>query len=240
MRLVKESDPSPSGSQPSAGPHSAGPHSAGPHSAGPHSAGGATRAGTTLDDHELLARVREGDESSASAFCVRLAPRVRGTIRRLLGAADSDREDLEQLTMVAIVEGLDRYRAECSLDAWASSIAAHVVYKHIRRRTLERKHFDFTCEDDDGESPMSFEGALIARDLMHRIRGLLFSMDPDRAWAFLLHDLCHLDLREVASVTGVSVAAAQKRLVRGRAELHERIAADPELASAFQREKVIQ
>jgi DNA-directed RNA polymerase specialized sigma24 family protein len=45
-----------------------------------------------------------------------------------------------------------------------------------------------------------------------------------------LHDVYGYDLKEVGQITGVSLSAAQSRLVRGRREVHERIRNDEALA----------
>jgi RNA polymerase sigma-70 factor, ECF subfamily len=204
---------------------------------GAHVGGRRVKARTALvaawDDNELVAAVRAGDEDAAGAFHDRLRPRVELTIRRLIGRADVDTEDLGQLAMIALIEGIDRYRGECSLDAWASTVAAHVVYKHIRRRKLERRVFSPTAESEPS-SHLNPARALIARDLVRRARELLGSLSEEKAWTFVLHDVCGFDLREIAEITGVTAAAAQGRLVRGRRELHERAASDPELWTALQ------
>jgi RNA polymerase sigma-70 factor (ECF subfamily) len=188
---------------------------------------------STLDDRQLVTQVRAGSEEAATAFCRRLRPRVRATIARLIGLRDGEHEDLEQLSLIALVESLGRYRAECSLESWASAVTSRVVFKHVRRRKLERKHFDFAENAEEGSEPSSAERIVMARDLVSRVRSLLGRMDPDRAWAFLLHDVADFDLREVAEMTEVTVAAAQKRLIRGRAEIQQRVSNDRELAEAF-------
>jgi RNA polymerase sigma-70 factor (ECF subfamily) len=189
-------------------------------------------SGSGWDDHELVAAVRDGDEVAAGAFHDRLRPRVEGTVLRLLGPGDHDTEDLAQLAMISLIESIDRYRGECSLESWASTITAHVVFNHIRRRRLERRVF---APPPEGELPgrLNAGRALAARDLLRCARDLLGKISSEKAWTFLLHDVCGFDLREIASITGVTVAAAQGRLVRGRREIHELAAADPELSQAL-------
>jgi RNA polymerase sigma-70 factor (ECF subfamily) len=182
-----------------------------------------------LDDNELVAAVRAGDESAATTLHDRLRPRIEATICRMLGRRDVEHDDLVQTALIEIVQSIDRYRGECSLESWASTITAHMVYNTIRRRKLERRIFD-SGEQRDVTSPASTSRLVVARDYVRRLRVHLDDMDEAKAWTFLLHDVCGFDLREIAQITGVSAAAAQTRLVRGRREMHERIAADPELA----------
>jgi RNA polymerase sigma-70 factor (ECF subfamily) len=84
-------------------------------------------------------------------------------------------------------------------------------------------------------APVEAASQAVMRSLASRVGRLVEKLDPDRAWAFLLHDVCGYDLREIARITGASVAAAQSRLSRGRRELHALVAADPELRDLLER-----
>jgi RNA polymerase sigma-70 factor (ECF subfamily) len=134
--------------------------------------------------------------------------------------------------MIEVVYTIDKFRGDCPLDAWASTVAAHVVYNHIRRRTTERRIFEGVRleEDDAPASTRSLSRDTAARSTLRRVFAHLDAIDGAKAWAYVLHDVCGYDLREVAEITESTIAAAQTRLVRGRRELHERMAADPELA----------
>ncbi|WP_394850958.1 RNA polymerase sigma factor [Pendulispora brunnea] len=216
LRLVREGDPEPASEK------------------------GAGKAPTllALDDSELIAAVRAGERSAAAAFHDRVRGRIDATLYRLLGGRDVDHDDLAQLSLIELVQTLDRFRGDCSLNSWVSTVTAHIVYKHIRRRRTERRIFA-SSDDTDKEAYAgpSSKRVVVARDLVARVRRHLDALDPDKAWTFLLHDACGYDLREIAKITGVSVAAAQSRLVRARRDLHAHIAADPELADELQRRR---
>lgn len=189
----------------------------------------------SLDDTQLLEALRSGNPSAATSLHDRVRPQVTRTIGRLLGYDDADGEDLGQLAMIEMVTSIDRFRGDCSLDAWTSMVTARIVYKHIRRRQTERRIFD-TIELGDvvARSPRDVGREVAARSLIGRIRVHLDAMDEARAWTFLLHEVWGYDLRDIAEITGVSAAAAQSRLTRGRRDLHDRIATDPELAGALE------
>ncbi len=99
------------------------------------------------DDSELLAALRAGDASAASAFHDRVRPCVDRTLRRLLGVGHVDHQDLAQNALIELVTTIQRFRGSCSLDAWVSTLTSRVVYKAFRRNKIERRLFSALTED---------------------------------------------------------------------------------------------
>jgi len=188
-----------------------------------------------LDDSELLAAMRRGDSAAATALHDRVRGPIERALIRVLGARDRDHDELAQNTMIELVRSIDRFRGECSLDTWVSRIAAHVAFKAIRRRKLERRILESRGDLDDNLAPTDLDRSTMDRGTIARIRAHLAAMDQEKAWTVVLHDVCGYDLREIAEITDASVSAAQTRLSRGRRELHERLLADPELEGELKR-----
>jgi RNA polymerase sigma-70 factor (ECF subfamily) len=178
--------------------------------------------------------MRAGDKSVAPAFHDRVRPQVDRTLLRLFRRHDVDHEDLRQLALIELVMTIGRFRGECSLDSWVGALTARIVFKHLRRRQAERRLFDALERDEIAPQSGVASNEALSRNLMHHASLHLQAMDPNRAAAFFLHDVLGYDLRELAQIMGVTVAAAQSRLVRGRRELHGRFAADPELADLLE------
>jgi RNA polymerase sigma-70 factor (ECF subfamily) len=179
----------------------------------------------------MVSAVRDGNAAAAALFHNRLRPIVDRTLGRLIGTRDSDYDDLTQQALIQLVLSVDRFRGECPLDAWASIIVARVAYKHIRKRRTERKLFVLDRGDVPDVVDRAAAGTVQIRSAIRCVEKYLRGMDVNKAWTFVLHDVHGYDLEEVSAITGVSRAAAQSRLVRGRKALHERIAKDPELSS---------
>ncbi|HXK16601.1 MAG TPA: RNA polymerase sigma factor [Polyangiaceae bacterium] len=190
--------------------------------------------GPAVDDSELLAGLKARDRSLSAAFYDRARPIVDRTLTRLLGARDRDYEDVAQRALFELVDTIDRFRGECPLNAWISIVTARSAYRAIRRRRIERRLFADVEPGDESPSARSHAGAVAARQALERVRRELEGMDQNRVWTFLLHDVYGYDLKEVGQITGVSLAAAQSRLVRGRREIHERIRKDEALARFLQ------
>jgi DNA-directed RNA polymerase specialized sigma24 family protein len=107
------------------------------------------------------------------------------------------------------------------------------VFKFLRRKTTQRKIFQAHDPDAEPRSRASFGRRMMARDLTARVRAHLEAMDQAKAEAFILHDVCGFNAREIAGIAGISEAAAHARVARGRAELHAKLSADPELKDAL-------
>ena len=175
----------------------------------------------------VLAGVVAGERWAHAALYHLLFPVVARTLQKILRDSSGDYEDLVQGSFERIVRTLtgERRVQVVSLSAWAGSIAAHVALDALRGRTRERRLFE---RESRGPSPVervaapSLERKLEARQKLEWLQDTLTRMNADQAQTLLLHDVLGHGLVEVASMMGVTVAAAQRRLSRGHQELLRR------------------
>jgi RNA polymerase sigma-70 factor (ECF subfamily) len=191
--------------------------------------GAAEPKGRRTTDAEIIEAFRRGDRRAAGLVYDHLIGTVDGTLYRVVGRRENDHDDLVQAAFEQIIVTLSRqsFAGGCSLAGWAASIACHVGLNAIRSRTRARRVF---AESPDGDSNArsraadDVEAQVIARRELERARAAMAEMDEGRATTVFVHDVMGLSLAETARLQGVSVAAAQSRLVRGRRELKERLA----------------
>lgn len=191
--------------------------------------GGSQPEGRQRTDAELIDAFERGEGRACEELYDRLIGVVEGTLWRVLGRRDQHHDDLVQAAFEQIVMTLSRrkFARACSLSSWAASVTTHVAFNAIRSRTRERRVVD---RGRDGETEAAdvadfadLEREVSAREDLARVRVYLAEMDWGRAATLFLHDVLGYELAEIAVLTGVSVSAAQSRLVRGRHELQDRL-----------------
>jgi RNA polymerase sigma-70 factor (ECF subfamily) len=146
----------------------------------------------------------------------------------VLRSNDPDYEDVLQSAFEQILCAIRRrsFRGEGSLAGWARAIAHNVAVDRVRARSREQRVF----ADEDVEVAAELRAASPGPDrLAHARRELgqfasaLSKLRHGKAQVVYLHDVLGHDLSEVARAMGITVAAAQSRLVRGRYEVAARM-----------------
>ena len=187
------------------------------------SSGAAAQVSQPTDD-EIVEAVEQGDAEIAEALYDRLGPVVRATLVRVLGKRDAEHDDLVQTAFEQIFVSLARrrYAGVCSLRSWAISITINVALNALRKRRTERRYVDNLLDSRQLEVAGRISDPERAAQVV-ALREELASLSPGTAEVIVLFEVMGCDLAEVAAATGLSVSAAQSRLVRGRSELRARL-----------------
>jgi RNA polymerase sigma-70 factor (ECF subfamily) len=178
-----------------------------------------------LGDLEIIEGVRAGRGDAAMALYQLVQPAIDATLTQVLGRADGYHDDLCQLALIRIVDSVveSSFAGRCNLKTWANVIASRLALDELRRRRRERSVLapEESAGSTEVPAPASTnpERRLSERQDLSMLRAALGRLRPAQAEAVLLFDVLGHDLREVAELTGVSVAAAQSHVVRGRQEL---------------------
>lgn len=192
----------------------------------------ARKAPDALPDETILDAILRGDEALGNEICARLLGVVDATLVRVLGRRESDHDDLVQSALEQIVSTIyrGRFSRRCSLSTWATAIASNIALHAIRRRRTERGLFN-AFEDFEHVAPSARqfvdpEATFLARQDLQRVRVHLSRMSKRLSQTLVLHDVLGCELKESADLMGISTAAAQSRLSRGRRELLRRLQKD--------------
>jgi len=180
-------------------------------------------------DTELIDAFENGNAEACELIYDRLIGVVEATLYRILGRRDDQHEDLVQSSFEQIVHTLStrKFARACSLASWASSVTTNVAFNTIRKRMRERKVVDRACDADleteRAASRIDVERDVVVDEEWRGVRRHLAEMNGEQANTLVLHDVLGHDLAEIAVLTGVSVSAAQSRLVRGRKDLQQKV-----------------
>lgn len=157
-------------------------------------------------DEELVRSALAGDRKAADWLVIRHAPWVTRVLARILGG-DADLVDHAQEVMLRCLRELGQLRDPQAFRAWATALAVTQARRALRKRARWRWLFGDPVEvelvddvDHDG------------RDALGAVYDVLAKLSEEERTLFALRYLEGMELVEIATSMGCSLATVKRRL----------------------------
>lgn len=185
---------------------------------------------TTSNDHDLIARLKAGDQAAYAQLVDEHAGRIYRLALRMMGN-EADAEDVLQETFLSAFKAIDRFEGRSSLSTWLYRIASNAALMRLRRNEPDQVSVDNPLERDDGEIiPRQFfdfcclpEEDLLRDEARAEMKRAVEELPPTLRSVFILRDIEGLSTEETANALGLSISAVKSRLMRARLKLRERL-----------------
>jgi RNA polymerase sigma-70 factor (ECF subfamily) len=171
-------------------------------------------------DPAIVERARAGERSALSALLDHHYDQIHRMLVHLVGRSP-DLDDLRQQVLLAIVQGIGRFRGESELSTWIGGICVNVARAHHRgRRSRDERTVD------DGQPAIDLaRGPDAAAQLEHRAElaaaeVALAALSAEQRAAFVLATVYGHSVEEIAQIMGAARSTTRLRLYYGRKKFH--------------------
>jgi RNA polymerase sigma-70 factor, ECF subfamily len=179
-------------------------------------------------DAELIAAVLAGNAASFEPLVARYSPRLFATARRYARRED-EVEDVVQEIWCKAYQKLSSFRGDAPFEHWLMRLAVRTCYDFLRahQRNRESTFSELSGPEADWldqyvhDPGSANETAAAARELVQRI---LSELSPPARLIITLLEIEERSVKEIARLTGWSVALVKVRAFRARAEMRKRLA----------------
>jgi RNA polymerase sigma-70 factor, ECF subfamily len=168
-----------------------------------------------LGDEELVRRALGGDRWGREMLYRRHAGTVLAMTTRLLGNR-AEAEEIVQDTFLTAFERLETLRDPAAVGGWLGQIAVNLVRRRFRKlRLLRFLGLDRGADDATLEALADASVPADDRAELALVDRKLRAMKPEVRLAWTLRRVEGLELSEVASMAGCSLATAKRRIAAG-------------------------
>jgi RNA polymerase sigma-70 factor (ECF subfamily) len=168
-----------------------------------------------LDDTELVARLRAGDEDSYEALFRAHSGPMMAVARRFLGDTD-DAADAVQDAFVSAFRAMGSFEGTSRLGTWLHRITVNVCLMKLRGRKRSR-----LVPLDESHAPVcrAEDDHMGRAEVAERVRACIDRLPPAYRTVIRLRDIEGVDTAEAAGRLGTNEGAVKVRLHRARQAL---------------------
>ncbi|MBN2341414.1 MAG: RNA polymerase sigma factor [Deltaproteobacteria bacterium] len=178
-----------------------------------------------LVEQTLVEKAQEGEQWAIGKLYQDHVVQVRKLLLSILGP-NSQIDDLTQDVFVQVFTSIRRFQGNSRFATWLHRIAVNVALSWLR----QKKRTPFATDDTTAipTAPQQERQAQVQAQLKE-LYGVLDSLSPKRRIAFILFEIDHRSLDEIAVITGSNVATIKSRIFFARKDIFKKAASRPVL-----------
>ncbi len=188
----------------------------------------------TLEDAELIERVKTGETQAFSELVLKYQDRIYNTCLRICGHPQ-DAQDLTQDAFIKAFEKLQSFRHESAFTTWLFRIAMNLAISHLRgakRRPLQSLNESFEASHTQADELIRRTGksktqspdeTALKTELQQSVVTALYSLDEDHRAVVVLRDIEGFSYDEISHILDIPTGTVKSRLYRGRMMLRDKI-----------------
>jgi RNA polymerase sigma-70 factor (ECF subfamily) len=145
-------------------------------------------------------------------------------LTRLVGAADA--EDLTQLVMLKVSDGLGGFRDESTISTWIYRIATNAAIDWLRRRGSQpptEEVDDEAVESQEDTATVSTEAAAVREEMSTCIREFVSRLPENYRTVMVLSEIEGFKNEEIAAILDITLDTVKIRLHRARERLRSEL-----------------
>ncbi len=184
-----------------------------------------------LEKPEFLERLRNYDQEAFHILVESLRSRIYNLAIRLTRNPD-DAEEILQETFLAVFDKIHTFQGKSRLSTWIYAIASNAALSRIRKNSGQAVTFS-------GEDALNIDQSLLRnkttlfdinrddpvlqKELMERLNEAIDSLPEGYREIFLLKEIEHLPIKDIAEIFQINPGAIKTRLHRARLYLRARL-----------------
>ncbi len=183
----------------------------------------------TLDDTELMIRVKEGHEPSFALLLQKhRSPVVHFIYRMVQNAAVA--EELAQEVFLRVYRSRGTYEPTAKFTTWLFRIATHLALNSLRDGKYERlqETLETTSEDSAPrqlrDAKPTVEAAMVKQARLGEVRRAVAALPEKQRAAVLMHKYQEMEYAQIAKALNCSESAVKSLLFRAYETLRARLA----------------
>lgn len=172
---------------------------------------------STADDHELMRRVQQQDQQAFATLVDHYLGTLHGFAQRMLGNP-TEADDIVQEAWLRVWQKSAQWHPQSAqLSTWLHRIVYNLCIDYYRGQKGE--YVDIEALDlPDDHQPAEFRQQA---DVEVQVKAALQQLPPAQRSAIILCHYQEMNNREAAAVLGISVAALESLMARGRQTLRK-------------------